>query len=646
MVRRGSDATRSSAPPPTGSPLTRSQSYYWLQYLQLAEGERAKSNIILDARLPAGTSADETRRALAEIARRHHALRSSIYLDEDGTIRQRWHDDVAIDLRVHEVDSFAVDRVQSIVAEASSAPADLTAARPLRSVLLMAGDGARLLLIVVPHIFADGSTSSILEEEIGTIVADLRGGRQPGAELPEPAQNAEIAERECSAVSQRRSANALTRWRNLLAEALNTSFPYRDVPDDRPEFFAVCLDGAGFGRTVAAASKHIGVAEEVFLLGTLSTLIGRYTGLRASGWQVPFRKLGRPTRFFGPNVQKGFCTLTEPTSGVFRDTLTNAGDRLISTHASADYDEFALLDERILAETARRTSVWFDCFFDCVLARGAVEPAADSIDRPLVKIECLSDGHLRFMNVWPLAVKVRGGVDIRIRLTAHRRAMSPVDAANLLRGLVDIAVLCADGGTVTPELLAERAHANGWPRHPEWTSLPSRRIWVDLDRTRRIVEEYPGIARADVHADSAQGVSCVVWATDRAISTDQLSEYLFGRLAEPGVVVPDRFQIRLEQRPSAPGRHCAIDLAGRGRSPESIDAALEAFIDAVAVANDIRPPAAHHGYVAAGGRVCRVPAVNRELHERGWRELPLPLFLGHRSLRTLSTHLSRRDPTT
>lgn len=617
------------------APLTRSQSYYWLQYAQLDDHERAQSNIVLRMWLAPRTTVGEARAAVKALLGRHRGLRSSIFVDEAGQLRQRWHDVVELDFAVRDLDPFTPEQVEVAMDEAKSVPSDLSVARPLRAVALRNGEFVEILLLVVPHVFADASTPQLLQSEIRTIISNLRDGRPPTAGLPEPAHSTDVAEREGRPASQHRPAKALARFRKLFAEMPNTSFPYRARhKDDDPDFFAVRLMGENFGRSVTAACERFGVSEELFLLTAAALLVGRYTGLRQSGWQLPLRKVGRTVSFVGPNVQKGFLTVTEPETGDLSDLLTTVKSALIVAHTNADYDEFALLDERILAESARRTSIFFDCFYDCVWRAPGDACAAGSPDRRPVTIECLPDGHLRFLNYWPLALKIRGGTNVDIRLTAHRRAMTPTDAVDLLRGLESLVASSASGEDVSPAPLAKLADGYGWPRGSDWTYLPPRNIWVDLDGTRRLIEAHPRVLRAEVLGADDGSVRCLAEVRDPGLSGEQLAEHVFAQLRQGGIVVPDRFTLRVVA--TEPGStHGGADV-------RADSAALAALMVSVATANDIAPPDPRCSYVAAGGRVHRVPAVNQILNREGWQELPVKLFLGHSSLGILSSVMRRQ----
>src|SRR6185312_15752654 len=124
-------------------------------------------------------------RALAEVVRRHEALRSR-FSPGDG-IAAQWVQPVSADLAVVDLQGAAdrEDEVARLAAAEARQPFDLAAGPLLRTVLLRLGEVEHVLLAAMHHIASDGWSMEIFLRELGVLYGAFAVG-QPSP-LPEPA---------------------------------------------------------------------------------------------------------------------------------------------------------------------------------------------------------------------------------------------------------------------------------------------------------------------------------------------------------------------------------------------------------------------------------------------------------------------------
>ncbi|HYG62933.1 MAG TPA: amino acid adenylation domain-containing protein, partial [Thermoanaerobaculia bacterium] len=168
-------------------PLSFAQERLW--FLAQLEPESAAYNMPQALPLEAGLDPWLLERALADVARRHEALRTT-FPPSSGQPVQRIAPPAAA-WSLPRVDLAALPAVAR-AAEASrlagleaGRPFDLTAGPLLRTTLLQLGAPGQWLLFTLHHIIADGWSLDLLEEEVTALVqAFARGEASPLPELP------------------------------------------------------------------------------------------------------------------------------------------------------------------------------------------------------------------------------------------------------------------------------------------------------------------------------------------------------------------------------------------------------------------------------------------------------------------------------
>ncbi|MEU2014358.1 condensation domain-containing protein, partial [Nocardia sp. NPDC019302] len=217
---------------PERVPLSFAQRRMW--FLNRFDPAGASNNIPLAVRLSGQLDVDALRAAIRDLVQRHEVLRTS-YLEHEGMGSQRVHpmtDPVAVpELPVLDVAEAEIpERTVAAVVEGF----DVTAAPPIRLRLLRSNETEHVLVGVVHHIAADGSSMGPLTADLMTAYSARAAGRAP-AWTPLPVQYADYTlwQREMlGAESDPDSlfARQLGFWRERLAELP----PRLDLPADRP----------------------------------------------------------------------------------------------------------------------------------------------------------------------------------------------------------------------------------------------------------------------------------------------------------------------------------------------------------------------------------------------------------------------------
>ena len=279
---------------------------------QLAPGSPLY-NMPAAVRLPPEPDVEALRRVLAEIVRRHEALRTT-FVAIDGEPLQVVAP--SLDLPMPELDlrdHAAGDREQEarrIIAEEAGRPFDLARGPLVRTSVLHLADDDHLLLLTIHHIVSDGWSMEVLSRELTELYAAEVGDRP--SELPElEVQYTDYA------VWQRRWLRGdaleeqLAYWRRRLEGAP----PLHELPTDHPRPARQAFRGASL-------PVHVGPS----LTASLRALADRdgatlFTVLLAAFGVLLHRHSGQEDLVIGTPVANRVATETEPLIGFFVNTL-------------------------------------------------------------------------------------------------------------------------------------------------------------------------------------------------------------------------------------------------------------------------------------------------------------------------------------
>lgn len=274
-------------------------------------------------RVPTPVTREELDRALARLARRHAALRSTIHAGTESGREVRIHRDVTIAATWR-----AVDHLDDTVAEAHfralmAAPFDLTTGPLWRFELLDAAAG-QLLLFGAHHAMSDVQSMLLVA---GELAADLSG-----APLDDTPTNRDLHQL-LAAQTTRRDDTATGRWQAAFAGARRLDLTLA-APRPATRGYggaAIALDlPAGLHERVAERARELGITPAAVFLGALTITLARRTQVDRFALAVPVdtrmhADASGAVGYFGVPVP--FPALVAD-ADLVTDVLRRTGDRL------------------------------------------------------------------------------------------------------------------------------------------------------------------------------------------------------------------------------------------------------------------------------------------------------------------------------
>ncbi len=265
------------------APLSFAQSRWWFLN-QMDPDTTALHNWSRVIRLVGPVEVDVLERSLAEVVRRHEALRTRFPVI-DGSPVQEVIPSGIFRLQLRDLSSIPAperaDQAEQLALEEGLKPFDLARGPLLRGSLLCLGPDEHVLVLVIHHITSDGWSMQVLLRDLATIYSSFVAGC--ASPLPElPIQYADYADWQRDHFQGEVLEQELAYWRERLAGAP----PVLELPTDRPRPVAQTYAGAqitfplpaGLVQAVTAFAQRERASPFMVLLAGFKTLLWRYTG--------------------------------------------------------------------------------------------------------------------------------------------------------------------------------------------------------------------------------------------------------------------------------------------------------------------------------------------------------------------------------
>ena len=259
-------------------PLSWAQQRLW--FLDRLEPDSVTYNLHWAARLNGHLDIQCLQQALNDLVARHESLRT-IFSDGLDEPVQLILPELIVALQSEALIGASSDRVHSRVVELIRQPFDLQQGPLLRTYLLHVGDSESVLLIVLPHIVADGWSMGVLFRELAQFYEYRLGNREPQLDhLPVQYADYAIWQREWL------SGDELDRqtgfWTQNLADApalldLPLDFPRPPVQRFRGAWVSEVFEPELLRRLNGLAQQH-GATLFMVLLAGFKVLLARYSG--------------------------------------------------------------------------------------------------------------------------------------------------------------------------------------------------------------------------------------------------------------------------------------------------------------------------------------------------------------------------------
>jgi amino acid adenylation domain-containing protein len=312
--------------------------------------------IALSLRLSGRLDRGALRRALAEVVRRHEALRVR-FIVVAGEPRQVLGP--AVDVPLPRVDLRALPSparaaaVRWLAGQDGSRPFDLARGPLLRAALLQTAADEHALLFAMHHLVSDAWSMGVLVREVTSLYAAFSaGGPSPLPELP--IQYLDYVEWQREHLSAEVLAGQLAWWRERLADA-----PDLELPSDRRRPEAGAFRGAAqpmAPSSMAMADFHRlcrrhGATPFMVLLAVFETLLHRYTGQDdlVVGSAIANRRLSEIEDLIGLFVNTLALRLDCAGDPPFGELLARIRSEMVEAYARQD-----LPFERLVAELGTR----------------------------------------------------------------------------------------------------------------------------------------------------------------------------------------------------------------------------------------------------------------------------------------------------
>ncbi|MDT3395984.1 amino acid adenylation domain-containing protein [Streptomyces sp. B1866] len=240
------------------------------------------------------------RRAVAEIARRHEALRT-VFREADGRPVQVVGEDGGPSVTVADRPDLrgpdGAARLAELAREEFARPFDLAAGPLLRMTFLRLAPEEHVLLLTMHHIVGDLWSTSVFLRELAELYGAMAAGRAP--ELPAPRiQYADWAVWQRGRVDSGAVDGDLAYWRQALAGAP----PALELPTDRPRPAVLSTRGGSLPFRLPAPvmdavrelSRREGVTPFMTVLAAFQVLLHRYSGQEDVVVGAPVAGRGRP----------------------------------------------------------------------------------------------------------------------------------------------------------------------------------------------------------------------------------------------------------------------------------------------------------------------------------------------------------------
>ncbi|QSQ25383.1 amino acid adenylation domain-containing protein [Pyxidicoccus parkwayensis] len=339
------------------APLSLAQQRMW--FLARLDAGGHAYNAPFFARLKGPLDVDVLRRALAEVVRRHDALRTT-FVEVEGRPVQRIAPELEVALPVEEV---TAEAVRSRADDEARRPFDLEQGPLLRARLLRVSREEHVLLVVMHHIVCDGWSFGLMERELTALYRAFSTGESPA--LPElPVRYSDFAVWQRGWLTDEALAPSVSWWKQQLSGApaaleLPTDRPRPPVKSFRGAVLSVPLSAA-LSDEVRTLGRREGVTLFMTLLAGFHALLARYSG--QSDIVVGSPSSGRSQQALEGLV--GLFTTTLPLrvessgAGTFRELLRRVRQVCLGAYAHPEAPLELLVDGAGAARDASRTPLF------------------------------------------------------------------------------------------------------------------------------------------------------------------------------------------------------------------------------------------------------------------------------------------------
>ena len=351
------------------APLSFAQQRIW--FLDQLEPENPLYNIHTGVELLGPLNVPVLWRSIAEILRRHEALRTTFAVIDDHPV-QVINENAIFKLLVNDLQALDESQRQSTVSAWAEEDArrrfDLTKGPLLRANLLRLGETEHVLLVTIHHIISDGWSVGVFVRELAALYEAYTAGRpSPLQELS--IQYADFAAWQRDWLQGERLEEQLSYWRAQLSDAPQLL----KLPTDRPRPPVQSYKGAhetlflceSLSRSLKELSRREGATLFMTLLAAFSTLLYRYSSQRdvLVGTPIANRNRAETESLIGFFVNTLIFRTRLSERMTFRELLGQVRETALEAYAHQDLP-FEKLVEELQPQRSLSHSPVFQVMFD------------------------------------------------------------------------------------------------------------------------------------------------------------------------------------------------------------------------------------------------------------------------------------------
>jgi amino acid adenylation domain-containing protein len=351
------------------APLSFAQQRIW--FLDQLEPESPLYNIHTGVELWGPLNVPVLQRSIAEILRRHEALRTTFTVIDDRSV-QVINKNAIFKLPVNDLQEQDKSqrrlKVSARAEEDARRRFDLTKGPLLRANLLRLGETEHVLLLTIHHIISDGWSVGVFVRELAALYEAYTAGRpSPLQELS--IQYADFAAWQRDWLQGGRLEEQLSYWRAQLSDVP----PLLELPTDRPRPPVQSYKGAhetlllceSLSRSLKELSRREGATLFMTLLAAFSTLLYRYSSQRdiLVGTPIANRNRAETESLIGFFVNTLIFRTRLSERMTFRELLGQVRETALEAYAHQDLP-FEKLVEELQPERSLSHSPVFQVMLD------------------------------------------------------------------------------------------------------------------------------------------------------------------------------------------------------------------------------------------------------------------------------------------
>lgn len=601
------------------------QHFLLLRYHQLPAESRHEAHILTDYPVPEGCTMEHARKALGHVVRRHEGLRTVYDLEARPWPLQRVEPPAPLPVAEATTEDDGTPPPAEVLGRLTRAPFEVGREWPIRACAVTTGGRVRSLYLVLNHVSFDDVSLEVLRRDLAAVLAACVE-RRPLALAPVPQQPMDLARFEAERPSDAVDA-ALEHWRGEVRRLPADVFAARRVPSAPGAAYSASLTVPSLLATSRGIVARGRCWPAAVYLAAYAVTVAAYTGERmipqrlytsqraASGFASVLSCLSYPT----------LASLDLTDDPVFGAVLRRAAARIeqAMTHAHVPYDQVA---EFVAQEGTRRR-----------------QPVRVATEVNFLNYAPRSCGTRRERFTWKpdpadwawagsdLYFRIYEWADgVTLALQARAEVMDRDAVERFLRGYARVLEAHREPGTNLT--VSQAVDLIGF------APLPARARTLDPEQTVAALRAHDAVSSVQLETSAAGLVADVV--TTRPVTAAELRTHLLGAMYDvAGAQCPDWFRIS-----DVYGRFPVVE--GDGSPVGSSSPATEAekvLLTVTAEANGLDQVDPADSYVAAGGRVLRLPQVLSALHELGWDGVSVNQLSSARPLRTLARRMTRSD---